>query len=134
MAQKNGGYLGRDAILRAVDLKYEDVACPEWGDLPVHVRELTALERNQLGAQFAGEGAGNVPPDFYPKLASWVIVDANGVALFAEDDLAGLGGKKWEPIQRCVDVALRLSGMTEEAAEDLGKESEPTLSDASPSA
>ena len=130
MPKANGGYLGREAILKCVDLKYEDVDCPEW-EGRLRVRELTALERNEMGAEF--QGGASVPKDFYPVMAAKVIVDANGHRVFTDKDIEALGGKSFEPIQRVVDVCIKLSGMAEDEAEEVGKASETTESAASPS-
>ena len=126
---KNGSYLTRDAILAISDLKYEDVDIPEWGG-SVRVRELTAMERNKLGADFAKGGAQAIPPDFYPKIAATVIVNQNGKSVFTEGDTTRLGEKSFAAIQRVVDTALRISGMTQEGVEEAGKGSEtPQITD-----
>ena len=122
-------YLSKDAIFALDDLEYEEVHIPSW-DTTIRVRELTAMERNNMGVNFAKDG---VPPDFYPRIACKVIVDENGKRKFTDGDAERLGQKSWKAVELIVNTTLRLSGMTEEAAENAGKESVSQPAD-SPSA
>ena len=129
MTQPNGSYLTRKDILAANDLAYEEVDCPEWGGV-VRVRELTAGEALDLGNATL-RGDGNISPDDFKKIACMVIVDAQGKAQFNDKDLTLLGRKSLAPIRRVVEATLRISALTEEAAEETGKDSSSTADDAS---
>ena len=131
MTQPNGSYLTRKDILAADDLNYEEVDCPEWGGV-VRVRELTAGEALDLGHATL-RGSGSISPDDFKRVATLVIVDAQGKSQFTDKDLTLLGRKSLAPVRRIVETTLRISSLTEEAAEETGKESGQTTADASPS-
>jgi len=131
MTQPNGSYLTRKDILAAEDLNYEEVDCPEWGGV-CRVRELSAHEALELGnATLRGEGS--ISPGDFMKCAALVIVDAQGKAQFQEKDVALLGRRSLAPIRRIVEATLRISSLTEEAAEEAGKDSSSTMAGALPS-
>jgi hypothetical protein len=117
-------YLSADQILGADDLDYEDVPVPEWGGT-VRVRELPGTERDKFEAQFVGgkDGASiraEGLEGFRARLASAAIVDGDGKPLFrSAAETKRLGEKSATALQRVVDVAMRLSGLTGQDVEDL---------------
>jgi hypothetical protein len=113
--------LTREQILGTDDIATELVEIDKWGG-HVIVRELTAGERNKVGTQSHKSG-GTLPEDFFPMIASWVMIGKDGQPLFKKSDAFELGKKSWTAIENVVSVALRLSGMTEESANELGKDS-----------
>jgi hypothetical protein len=130
-------YLSADQILGAEDLGYEDVAVPEWGGT-VRVRELTGTERDKMEASMAG-ASGRPSPEklagFRARLAAAALVDADGKRLFRSDaETRRLGEKSATALQRVCDVAMRLSGLTEEDQGELLGNSEPGQSEPSTSA
>ncbi len=131
MTQPNGSYLTRKDILAAEDLSYEEVDCPEWGGV-VRVRELTAGEALDLGNATL-QGSGNISPDDFKRVAAIVIVDSTGKSQFNDKDITLLGRKSLAPIRRIVEATLRISSLTEEAAEEAGKEPSAATADVSPS-
>lgn len=116
-------YLSADQILGADDLAYEDVPVPEWGGT-VRVRELPGTERDKFEAQFVGKDGASIRAEglegFRARLASAAIVDGDGKPLFrSAAETKRLGEKSATALQRVVDVAMRLSGLTGQDVEDL---------------
>lgn len=117
--------LTRDDILGVDDLQRVEVEVPEWGGT-VFVRELSALERDTFGADYAGagDGAGVNPEklkDFRAKIAAMCIVEETGDQLFSEKDIVGLGKKSSTAMDRVVNKVLEISGMNVTAVDDAKK-------------
>ena len=125
------GYLSKTQILQADDIVYEDVAVPEWGGV-VRVKTLTGLERDGL-EQSMLEGKGksqNVNmANFRAKLCSRTMVDDAGKRVFSDLDIADLGKKSGQALQRVFNVASKLSGFSDSDIEDLTKNLESGQSD-----
>jgi len=128
--------LTRDAILAAPDMLTEEVPVPEWGGT-VLVRGLTGTERDAFEEEMiTGKGKNRDVnlSNFRARLIVKSVVDKSGKRLFTQADMVALGGKSAAAIQRVFQVAMRLSGMSEEDVEELTKNSEPGQSDSSTSA
>jgi len=122
-----GAYLDRDAILKASALKTEDVPVPEWGG-SVLVRELRGRERDEWEASLTVQRGGQMVPDtanMRAKLAARTIVGEDGEPLFTQQDVAALGELSAGALDRVFDVAARLSGLNQNALEELAKNSDP---------
>jgi len=132
--------LTKDQILAAEDLKSELVDFSEWWGGEAWVRGLTGQQRDDYEAscmRASGSGRGvRLTPDFSnsnARLAVKCLVDADGKRIFADADAKALGEKSAGAISKCVAVVRRLSGMDEEAAEILRKNSLTGQSDDSTS-
>lgn len=113
--------LTRDQILDAKDITYEDVEVPEWGGT-VRVQALSGAARDQFEAALvAGKGKNrSVKLDnVRAKMVAASIVDADGKRLFTDADVRKLGEKSAAALQRVYTVAQRLSGLTDDDAEEL---------------
>lgn len=109
-------YLSAEAILSADDLDIEDVDVPEWGGT-VRVRGLSGVERDKLEGKYAGAKSHD---NFRAHLAAATMVNGEGKRLFrSEAEVKQLGDRSASALTRVVDVALRLSGMTDEDAKEL---------------
>lgn len=125
--------LGRDEILKASDLPTQDVDCPEWGGV-VRVRGLRAEERaafhnRQVKLVSKGtkvEAVVNRDTANDAFLVSLAAVNDNGDPVFTEKDVAELAKKSSLVITRLSKAIQDLSGMSKEAEELLGKNSEDT--------
>lgn len=107
--------LGRDAILQADDLSWEDVEVPEWGGM-VRVRGLTGAERDAFEAEMVEQRGKKVRMDmqnFRAKLVVRSVVDEEGKRLFSDKDAPQLGQKSAAALQRVFEVAQRLSGLSD---------------------
>lgn len=128
--------LTRDAILAAPDLLTEEVSVPEWGGT-VLVRGLTGTERDAFEEEMIvrrGQHRDVNLANFRARLLVKAVVDKAGKRLFTRADMEALGCKSAAAIQRVFQVAMRLSGMSDEDVEELTKNSEPGQSGSSTSA
>jgi len=111
------GILTRDMILQAQDLKTEDVPVPEWGG-DVRVRTLTGAEREQFGRSMLGADGKTAETTGYAfKMLALCIVDEAGVRQFSDADVAALGAKSADALQRVFTVAEKLNGMASDSVE-----------------
>lgn len=117
-------YLSAEAILDAQDLKAEDVEVPEWGGT-VRVRGMSGTERDRFESGFVGNDMKALPKDkalehYRARLAAACLVDGEGNRMFrSAAEVKRLSEKNAEALQRVCDVAMRLSGMSEEDQEEL---------------
>jgi hypothetical protein len=127
-------FLTRAEMLAVSDILVEDVHIPEW-DTYVHVRGMTGAQRD------AYEDASLSMPDkkkqtrafIYKdaraRLVAWSVVDENGKRVFSDADIPRLSEKSAAALQRIFNVAMRLSGISEEDIEELVKNSPDGQSD-----
>ena len=124
--------LGKAEILEAVDIVTEEVAVPEWAG-SVLVKAMTGAERDAFEESVlrksAAGGYETIMTNMRAKLLVRTLVDADGEQLFAAEDVAALGEKSAEVLDRLFDVASRLSGVSADDVEELAKNSEGVLSD-----
>ncbi|KPV54678.1 hypothetical protein SE17_02305 [Kouleothrix aurantiaca] len=123
--------LSRADILQALDLPRERVAVPEWGG-EVYVRALNGSERDSLEAwmlEMNGKGAQDLYANFTARLAAMTMVGEDGENLFTLADIQVLGKKSANALRRVMDVAQRLSGVTQADVEELTKNSASDQSD-----
>ena len=110
--------LTREQILVST-LAHEDIPVPAWGRV-VRVREMTLLERSSFEIAVYSTRANGI------RLRSELLVractdPATGERLFLDEDAEALGATGAKAVQVLFVPALRLSGLTEEEAEELGK-------------
>lgn len=129
-------FLGRDAVFATADVPEREVFIPEWNGW-VKVRGMTGLERDEFEADImTGKGKNrqvNVR-NLRAKLVARTVVNEEGERVFTEADIPKLGNKSAAALERIVDVARELSGLTEQDEEELLKNSENGQPDDSPSA
>jgi hypothetical protein len=115
--------LTKEQILGASDIEIEKVDVSEWGGF-VYVKGMTAKQRDDFEASILRQH-GKVQrvdmSDLRAKLASKSICNADGELLFSEKDIKVLSDKSAGALQRVFEVAQRLSGLSDEDAEDLLK-------------
>jgi hypothetical protein len=125
----SGGLLTRDDILRARDITIEKVDVPEWGGF-VYVKGMTAGQRDQLEAAMLDKKAQPQPArlaEFRTRMFILCACHETGAPIFTAADIRAVQGKSVAGINRVLDVARRLSGMTDEDVEELvgNSESDP---------
>ncbi len=129
-------YLTRTLILEVPDLVTEEVSVPEWGGT-VLVRGLTGAERDRLESSIierkGRKGYELNTQNIRAKLVAGTVIDENGDLLFSYEDIGSLTQKSAVALQRVVEVAQRLSGMSEQDVEELVKNSVSGQSDDSTS-
>lgn len=122
-------YLSAEQILDAQDLVIEDVPVPEWNGT-VRVKGMSGTERDRFEAGFVGNNMKPLPPDkaleyYRARIAAACLVEADGKKMFRSiGELKRLSDKSAEALQRVVDVANRLSGLSEEDVAELTGNSE----------
>lgn len=108
--------LTRTEIENADDTPFEIVPVPEWGG-EVKIRGLSGTEVDDYEASILKMKRGK--PDVTLKnatarLVAWTLVDESNSRLFPnEAEVAVLGRKSSRALQRCFDVASKLSGLRE---------------------
>jgi len=127
------GFLTRDAILSADDLRSEVVEVPEWGG-SVYVRMMTAAERDRFEAAVIAAKDASVKTDVRSMLAQFTVCDEAKRPLFTLEDMERLGQKSYAAMDRIWDAATRLNRMGPKDEADLGKASASAAPDSTPSA
>lgn len=133
--------LTRAQIVAAQDFRTEDIDVPEWGGV-LRVRALSGRERSLLEKMFGlGKDAAARPVAVNPSRAvapeptwtnwrSWLVansaVDENMKPVFTPTDVDALGDRSAAPLDRIANVVLRISGISKEEQEEMGKDSAPT--------
>lgn len=115
--------LSRDQILGAEDLPTRDVPVPEWGGT-VRMRGLTGSERDAYEAsvrQFKGDRMVVKLENVRARLVAMCLVDEEGQRLFTDQQAKELGRKSGKILDRLFDEAAKLSGLSEEAVEELAE-------------
>jgi hypothetical protein len=122
--------LSRESLFsRAPDLPRVKVFIREW-DETIYVRALTAAERDRYEIALSDTKGAN----YKARLVAMCACDEAGRNLFTDHDVIRLGQEPATAIQRAFDAAQKLSKLTNDAIEELAKNSEPAPSDASSSA
>lgn len=123
-------------ILAADDIAFETVPVPEWR-LAVVVRGMTGSERDAFEQSIVrGHGKerelklDNARARFVAKC---IVHPDTHKALFTLAQVDALGRKSSAALQRVYEVAMRLSGLTDDDLKDLEKNSESDQSDDSTS-
>jgi hypothetical protein len=115
----------KQAIADAADIDAEDVFVKQWG-VTVQVRSLTGHERSAIVTRLQEAGGASNFGMLYPELLIHSVYDPDTGALVFEDtdvDRDLILGKNASALEQVAKVALRLSGLTEEAEEEVGKRS-----------
>jgi len=126
-------FLTRDTVLKAKDLLSEKVEVPEWGG-QVCVRCMTGTERDAFESEaysFRGKDLQVNRENFRARLLVRTLADDKGERLFADSDLAALGGKSGKVLDRLFTIAMRINGLSREDVEELTKNSAPGRRDSS---
>jgi hypothetical protein len=116
-------YLTADEILSVDDLPRLDVPVPEWGGT-VLVQGMTGTERDRFESAMLNDSMDGIAKDkamemYRARLAAACIVDKDGKRLFQGAAVKRLGEKSAQALSRVVDVASRLSGLTDSDVEEL---------------
>lgn len=113
-------------ILDADDVQIKPVPVPEWGG-DVLVRGLTGIERDAYEAsiqQIRPKPDGTkevvfVRDNARARLLVKCLVDDQGERLFKDSDAPALGKKNGAIIDKLYDVAAELSGLSDQAREEI---------------
>jgi hypothetical protein len=111
----------KDRIFASQDLTNEVVDIPEWG-VKLEVRSMSAGDRSRSIRNWVGEDNQVDLVRFYPAIIAASVFDPeSGERVFTDADAEKLNEKSSRVIERLAQVALRLSGMTQEAVDEAGE-------------
>ena len=117
--------LTRDAIVAIDDCEKVRVAVPEWGG-DVYVRVMSGVQLSKV-QEFKGKN----DLDTLVHILTICLCDESGKSLFKRDDVKLLEGKSGVVLVRLANLAMSINGIGDDAEEELGKNSEAALGDAS---
>ena len=119
----------RDQIFAIQDIPSEMVAVPEWG-VKLEVRGMTGAERTRI-MDLAIDNKGGMNLQFvYPEIVIATAFDPEtGTQVFTPNDRGTLLSKSATALDRLAGVGMRLSGFTEEASDEKGKDFSATASE-----
>ena len=109
--------IGREAFLNGLaDTPKEDVSVPELGDgCVVPVWGMTAGERTRFERTFTSKSGATIDAriqEFRERLVVACCRSDDGTPIFTVDDVAAIGGKRADVLERIVNAAQRLCGMS----------------------
>lgn len=136
MADYDFPFATKEDIIKADDLKFEDVPVPEWKRM-VRLLTLTGTQRDAFEDQSMiqkGESRKMNLINFRARLLSLVMVDQNNKRLFPDVDVPLLGQKSASVLEPLFDKAREMNGMTDKDVEEMtegfdGDPSEDSTSD-----
>jgi hypothetical protein len=116
--------LGREQILHAEDLQFEEVEA--WGGV-VRVRMMTGSERDSFEQSMMKVDGAKVTRDMAnmrAKLLIRTICDENNKRVFTDKDIDLVGGKSAAEIEKVFEAAQRLNKLAAQDSEEQEKNSE----------
>ena len=119
----------RDQILNLQDIPFEIVAIKEW-NTSIKVQGMTGAERTRILDLAMNDGGTMNLQTVYPEIVISTCFDPEtGEQIFTPEDRAALLSKSAIALDRLATVGMRLSGFTQETADDMGKDSSETASE-----
>ena len=113
-------------IFAADDIESELVEVPQWG-VTVLVKSMTARDRARMITTGVSDSGVFRLEEILPDLVIASTYDPEtGERVFEESDRDALMAKSAAPIEQIATVAMRLSGLEENATDEAGKGSSPT--------
>lgn len=120
--------LSREQLLKPVQIPREEVELPELGG-SVWVKGMSASDRSKFEKDFqtsSGKSNKRKMAEVRERLLVACCCDENGTRMFTYDDVTELGKQSIQVVERIVNVAQRLCGMTNDDVEQMAKNSEAT--------
>jgi len=118
-----------EQIFAADDIQSENVNVDVWS-VTVQVRSMTARARARMVGSAQNENGKFNLEEVLPDLVIECTFDPeSGEKVFNPNDRDALMAKSAAAVEQIATVAMRLSGMGEEAVDSAGKDSSPTQSD-----
>ena len=129
-------FLDKAALLAAAaqSLPIEKVDVPELGGF-IYIRAMSGVERDAWEKSLItgrGKRRDVDTTNVRAKLVARTATDEKGQRLFDDGDAAALGNLRVDALTKLFAVAQRLSGVTDEDVEELGKHSAPAAGSDSP--
>lgn len=124
-------FLNRSQILEAQDRAFQDVPVTEWKDADgnpgmVRVAGLSAKEASVFSSKLVSVDAKGAVKElkidnFMAELLARTIVDEQFEPIFSEQDIEALGKKSAAVMKRLSDIAMELSGLSDQSLKDAVK-------------
>lgn len=122
---------------KATTTPVERVPVPELGPGKIAiVRGLSGTERDKYQAELINQrGKHNkvVLDDVSAKLVCKCLIHESGERIFKDHEVSSVGAIRGDVLRRLYDVSARLSGITDDEIEELGKSSPSPSGTSSPS-
>ena len=121
-----------DKIFAADDIESELIEVTQWG-VTLLIKSMSAKARAVMidSAMSNNAGVFNIQQVMPDIVIQCTFDPETGERVFLDNDRDALMSKSAGAVEEVATVAMRLSGMTDEAVEAVGKESSPTQNDAS---
>ena len=113
--------LNMKQILSADDLESQTMTIPEWGG-EVIIRTMTEAERSKIEASVIQQNGSNQSVNmerYKVKVVVASLVDEEGKRLFTQKNIDALRQKSARPINRIVNAAQKLNGISDDDVEEL---------------
>jgi hypothetical protein len=123
--------LSREAFLRPAKVNVVEVPVPELGG-SVFVKGMTAKDRSRFETQFqlsSGKSNTRKMKEIRERLVIACLCDEEGVLLLQDSDVDAVGSQPAAVIERIVEAAQKVCGMSNDDVEDLAKNSDETPAD-----
>ena len=108
-------------ILSADDLESQTMTIPEWGG-EVIIRTMTEADRSKIEASVIQQNGSNQSVNmerYKVKIVVASLVDEEGKRLFTQKNIDALRQKSARPINRIVNAAQKLNGISDDDVEEL---------------
>jgi hypothetical protein len=113
-------------IFAADDIESELVEVKQWG-VSVMVKSMTAKARSKMIANAVSANGEFNLNEVLPDLVILCTFDPDtGEQVFNEGDRDALMAKSAAAVETIASIAMKLSGMTEDAVDEMGKDFSPT--------
>lgn len=109
--------LSKDAILNADDRSTVDIDVPEWGG-SVRLQVMSAQQRDDYEQALFHSKKGERLRNVRASLVAFCVVDDDGNAMFAAEDVEALGRKSAAAVNRLFEAAQKLNKMTDDDLEE----------------
>lgn len=122
-------------LAAAQQIPTEAVTLPELGGITIHLRAMTGRERDAWEKSLlVGRGKRREvdTTNVRAKLVALTACDASGERVFSDADAEELGKARVDVLNKLFTVAQKLSGVSDEDVDELGKGSAPAAGSASP--
>jgi hypothetical protein len=112
--------LGKEQILNAPDLPFEDVEVPEWGGT-VRIQAMSANAREKMEEMYLDPDGkmSKRMEQFRVRVLASSIIDDQGNLVFTMEEATALGKKAFGVVQRLFDKANKLSGLSDDEADTI---------------
>ena len=114
----------KDRIKSAGDVQKEIVDLPEWDDVAIEVRTMTARQRAKMFSSCVDKKGDIINDKFQAAVLIACCYDPETEApIFVAADESWLMDKSAGPIEKLANVAMRLSGLSKDITNDIEKNS-----------